>query len=247
MTTVPVEDTRSLTLIQSLQRGLRLVEVVADRGPMTARGMSDAVGIGLPATWNLLRTLVHEDFLVRQPGGLYSLGPQMHSAAQRERDAAAVRAVREVMAELRDATAATAIVAEFDGRHVSVSHVAPTRKGPRPDVWTGMTLPWHATALGKAVLARLSEAEREALLLRAPLESFTFRTSVAPERLSRELEDSAVHLADEEFLYGVSCLALPLAARAAAIGIAFSAGIGRRRRAELEQALITAVERVAST
>jgi DNA-binding IclR family transcriptional regulator len=245
MTTAGLEDSSSLTLIQSLQRGLRLVEVVVEKGPMTARGMSDAIGIGLPATWNLLRTLVHEGFLVRQSGGLYALGPQLHSAAARERDAAAVRALREVLGELRDTTAATAIVAEFDGREVRISHVAPSRKGPRPDVWTGRSLPWHATALGKAVLDGLTLAERHDVLSRAPLEAFTFRTSVAPERLSRELEKPAVRFADEEYLYGISCLAVPLGtARPAAIGIAFSASIGAKRRAQLERALIAAADGV---
>ena len=242
MTNADVQDPRSLTLIQSLQRGLRLVEVVVEKGPMTARGMSEAIGIGLPTTYHLLRTLVHEEFLVRLPGGLYALGPQVHSAAVREREAAAVRALRETMAELRDATAATAIVAEFDGREMAVTHLAPSRKGPRPDLWIGMGLPLHATALGKATLAPMHAADRAAALSRAPLASFTFRTSTDPGRLGRELEQSAVFLADEEYLYGVSCLALPLGTGQASIGIAFPASLGSRRRVELQRTLIATAD-----
>lgn len=242
------EETRSLTLIQSLQRGLRLVEVVVERGPMTARSMSDAIGIGLPTTYHLLRTLVHEGFLLRMPGGLYALGPQLHSAAEREKDASVVRVLREAMTELRDATAATAVVAELVGGHAVVTHIANSKKGPRPDLWIGMELPLHATALGKSVLEQVDDPTRLLALTRAPLESYTWRTSVDPERLRVELEAPAVRAADGEFLYGVSCLAVPLAVpparsgRPAAISVAFSSSFGAKRRRELEQALVGVAE-----
>lgn len=243
-TDASADDARSLTLIQSLQRGLRLVEVIVDRGPLTARDMSEAIGIGLPTTYHLLRTLVHENFLVRMPGGLYTLGPQLHSAAEREKDASVVRVLRETMTDLRDATAATAVVAEFDGAGAVVTHIANSKKGPRPDLWVGMELPLHATALGKAVLGQLDEDAREAALARAPLESYTWRTGVDPERLRGELLASAVRAADGEFLYGVACLAVPLLVpgRPAAIGVAFSSSFGAKRRRELEQALVAATE-----
>jgi len=234
-------DTKSLTLIQSLQRGLRLVEVVVDRGPMTARALSDAIGIGLPTTYHLLRTLVHEDYLVRLTDGLYSLGPQLQSAAEREKDASAVRVLREVMSELRDTTAATVVVAELEGQGAVLTHIANSRKGPRPDLWMGMNLPLHATALGKAVLGQLDVDGRDDALTPA-LEPFTFRTTVDPGRLRRELDASTVSTANEEYLYGVSCLAVPLTAAPApaAMGLAFSSTLGARRRRELEQALIAA-------
>ncbi|MCQ0020910.1 helix-turn-helix domain-containing protein [Actinomadura madurae] len=57
---------RGLTLIQSLQRGLRLVEAVVEQGPMTARTLSKATGLGMPTTYHLLRTLVYEGYLERR-------------------------------------------------------------------------------------------------------------------------------------------------------------------------------------
>jgi DNA-binding IclR family transcriptional regulator len=232
-------EPKSLTLIQSLQRGLRLVEVVVERGPMTARGLSDAIGIGLPTTYHLLRTLVHEDYLVRVAGGLYGLGPQLHSAAEREKDASVVRVLREALGELRDATAATALVAEFDGREAVITHLAPTRKGPRFDLWIGMGLPLHATALGKCVLGHLHAPACDDALGRTSLPAFTWRTSVDPARLRRDLDAPGARSAEEEFLLGVACLAVPLVAdRPAAVGIAFASSLGARRRRELEQELL---------
>jgi DNA-binding IclR family transcriptional regulator len=233
---------KSLTLIQSLQRGLRLVEVVVARGPRTARELSDAIGIGLPTTYHLLRTLVHEDYLVRTTGGRYALGPQLHSAAAREKDAAALRLLREAMAELRDATAATVVVAELDGSRAVITHLAGSRKGPRPDLWIGRDLPLHATAVGKAVLGVLDPAARARLLSGEPLESFTYRTAADPKRLCRELEVAAVRAAADEYLYGVACLAVPLPAapRPAALAVSFPSSFGVKRRRELEEALISA-------
>lgn len=233
---------RSLTLIQSLQRGLRLVEVVVERGPMTARGLSDAIGIGLPTTYHLLRTLVHEGFLLRVSGGFYALGPALHSAAERERDASVVRVLRECMSHLRDATSATVVLAELDNGRAVLTHLANSRKGPRPELWIGMDLPLHATAVGKAVLNQLNATVQDAVLGRQPLEPYTFRTAMDPDRLRRELDSSAIARADDEYLLGVSCQAVSIVAteRPAAIGLAFPSTFGAKRRRELEQALVAA-------
>jgi DNA-binding IclR family transcriptional regulator len=235
------DASKSLTLIQSLQRGLRLVEAVVERGPMTARGMSDAIGIGLPTTYHLLRTLVHEEYLQRLAGGLYAIGPQLRSAAEQERDAQRVRVLRQAMCGLRDRTGATAVVGEIGEGGAVVTHLANSRKGPRPDLWVGMSLPFHATALGKVALAQLDRRERDAVLRSQPLVPFTFRTTTDPSRLGRETENATICFSADEFRYGISCVAVPLPgfARAAGIAVTFSSSVGAKRRRELAH-LVTA-------
>ncbi|WP_021592344.1 MULTISPECIES: IclR family transcriptional regulator [Actinomadura] len=235
---------RGLTLIQSLQRGLRLVEAVVEQGPMTARTLSKATGLGMPTTYHLLRTLVYEGYLERRAGGFYALGPQFHSTAELERQARTVRVLRETTSRLRDLTNATAAVAELDGRDVLLTHLSPSPKGPAPDLWVGMRLPMHATALGKAVLRQVDPARRDELLTAEPLARYTARTIADPLQLMRELAGSPIAHSRDQYLYGISCIAVPLRGlrSPSALSLCFHSGLTPRRRLRLERALVETVE-----
>ncbi len=235
---------RNLTLIQSLQRGLRLVEAVAGHGPMTARALSKATGLGLPTTYHLLRTLVHEGYLGRLPGGRYALGPQLRSTAELERQARIVRVLRETTSSLRDLTNATALVAELDGHDVLLSHLSPSRKWPTPDLWVGMRLPVHATAVGKAVLRHLDPARRDELLTARPLTRYTARTVTDPVLLTRQPGGSPMAHSQDPYLDGIACIAVPLHGlrRPAALSVCFHTGLAPRRRSRLADALVDTVE-----
>lgn len=234
---------RGLTLIQSLQRGLRLVEAVVEQGPMTARTLSKATGLGLPTTYHLLRTLVYEGYLGRLAGGLYALGPRFHSTAELERQARIVRVLRETTSQLRDLINATVAVAELDGRHVLLSHLSPSRNGPNPDLWVGMRLPMHATAVGKAVLRQLDPARRDELLTARPLARFTARTIADPRLLIQESAGSTMAHSQDQYLYGISCIAMPLRGlrSPSALSICFHTDLTPRRRLRLERALVETV------
>ncbi len=63
----PTKDSAP-TLIGSVQRALRLVEVLHAEGPATAKRLSRVTGIPLPTTYHLLRTLSHEGYVHREEG-----------------------------------------------------------------------------------------------------------------------------------------------------------------------------------
>lgn len=62
------------SLVRSLQRGLHIVNVVAAEGPLHAKRIARTVMLPLPTAYHLLRTLVHDDYLVRLDDGTYVLG-----------------------------------------------------------------------------------------------------------------------------------------------------------------------------
>ena len=64
-------------LVRSLQRGLRIINVVAERGPLHAKPLARRVGLPLPTTYHLLRTLVHDGYLARLDDGSYVLGGRL--------------------------------------------------------------------------------------------------------------------------------------------------------------------------
>lgn len=65
------------SLVRSLQRGLHIINVVAVRGPLHAKPVARAVGLSLPTTYHLLRTLVHAGYLSRLADGTYVLGERL--------------------------------------------------------------------------------------------------------------------------------------------------------------------------
>ena len=77
----------------------------------------------------------------------------------------------------------------------------------------GKTAPLHATALGKAILAHISQAHREDLLSRIELTSQTEKTITSEEGLRQELRrirEQGYAVDDEEFEEGIRCIASPI-------------------------------------
>jgi DNA-binding IclR family transcriptional regulator len=64
-------------LVRSLQRGLRIINVVAESGPVHAKPVARHVGLPLPTAYHLLRTLVHDGYLTRLDDGSYVLGGRL--------------------------------------------------------------------------------------------------------------------------------------------------------------------------
>ena len=59
------------TLIGSVQRALRLVDIVANSPrPVPVKSLAARTGLTPGTTYNLVRTLVHEGYLVSEPDGL---------------------------------------------------------------------------------------------------------------------------------------------------------------------------------
>lgn len=65
------------SVVRSLQRGLKIINVVADHGPLHAKPLARSIGVALPTTYHLLRTLVHVGYLERLSDGSYVLGRRL--------------------------------------------------------------------------------------------------------------------------------------------------------------------------
>jgi DNA-binding IclR family transcriptional regulator len=50
--------------VQTVEKTLAILEVVADRGGATAKEVAEALGFPLPTAYRLLHALVHADYLV---------------------------------------------------------------------------------------------------------------------------------------------------------------------------------------
>jgi IclR family acetate operon transcriptional repressor len=200
------------TLIQSVQRALRLLEVVAEReGRAHAKELARAAGLPLSTTYHLLRTLTHEDYLQRLDDGSYVLGHRIDVVRTHGTAARGVAQARPALEWLRDELSSAVYLARHIDGEVVVVEIVDSPKAPRIDLWVGIHHAAHATALGKSILAQLPAPEREDYLARQPLNDLTPHTVVDRRRLRDRLPaPGALAVDDEEYAVGVRCLAAPV-------------------------------------
>lgn len=239
------ESAASPTLIQSLQRGMHLVAAVTERGPLTARALSQETGICLPTTYHLLRTLVHEGYLQRDDDGLYRLGDQLTFVAQLESRARSLRLVREEMTDLATQARVTVSIGVLYNDEIVISQFVAHPGVPRFDCWRGMAVPGHATAIGKSILARMQPPQQAEYLSSRPLDAFTAQTVTTNWRLAAELEVIDLTRCDQQYQYGISCTAAPLVDDTlSAIGAAYPSDRALRQRERIDELLVAAAQRI---
>ncbi|HEY7013574.1 MAG TPA: helix-turn-helix domain-containing protein, partial [Streptosporangiaceae bacterium] len=68
--------------LQTLIRGLAVMELLADGRALSVAQIAQAVGLHRSVTYRIVRTLDDRDFLERQPDGRYRLGLAVASLAR---------------------------------------------------------------------------------------------------------------------------------------------------------------------
>lgn len=202
------------TLIGSVQRALRLVDIVANSPrPMPVKTLSALTGLTTGTTYNLVRTLIHEGYLTSEPDGLV-LGTRF-PAFQSETDARGVflARVRAALRTVTDEVGATAYLSRYHDGEMHLVDIVDAVRNPRIELWVGLDASAHATALGKQILADLSDEERLDYLSRHRLEELTPRTISDRRTLLTQLEHSPGFAVDqEEYAIGNTCVAVPVVA-----------------------------------
>lgn len=229
------------TLIGSVQRALRLIDIVANSArPLPTKMLAAATGLTPGTTYNLVRTLVHEGYLSAEPDGLV-LGTRFPSF-QQEISSRGVFLAR-VRSALRDVTAeigATAYLSRFDDGEMHLVDIVDAVHNPRVELWVGLQSSAHATALGKQILAELPDEHRLDYLSRHRLEELTPRTISDRETLLTQLEHSRGWVVDqEEYAIGATCVAVPVIAPNITASLAISLP---SERAVVDRALVSRLQ-----
>ena len=176
--------------VQALDRGLKILAIVADGDALSLSEIAAKSGIAASTAYRMLTTLAaHGMVEFDQDGQLWSVGVEtyrMGSAFLRRRKL--VDRARAVMQELMETTGETANlgVAE-DDCVVFVSQVE-THQAIRAFFRPGTRSPFHASGIGKAILAHLSPERVNAIVRKAGLEAYTPKTLADPLSLARDLQ-----------------------------------------------------------
>lgn len=205
-------ETRKPTLIASVQRALRLVEVVAAHpNGAPAKQLAREARLPLATTYHLLRTLAHEGYASRLSEGVWVLGDRFEMLRDQGKTQQLLTRVRPALNALRDQLGAASYFGMFDDGEIRVIDIADGPRTPRVDLWIGFEEAAHATAIGKCVLAQLDPDTRLDYLSRHPLVDLTPNTITEPHELIKAVQRPADLITDrEEYAVGTGCASVPV-------------------------------------
>ncbi len=197
--------------LESIDRMIAVLNALESAHDQSLEQVARTAGLSESTALRYLMSLAKHDFVERNPRtGSFRLGLRLFrlgTLAVDRRDV--VNLARPVMEGLLKAFSESVnLAARQQGSIVLISVLDspnPVRKGSR----VGETDVWHATSLGKALMAALPSGEAEALLESVPLTGFTPNTMTTREALLRDLEavrSRGYSIDDEEAVEGLRCV-----------------------------------------
>src|SRR3984957_19315722 len=197
--------------VQSIERAFDLLETLADAGG--ALGLSELArvsGLPLPTVHRLIRTLVNRGYVRQEASRRYTLGSRLIRLGETSSRMLGT-SLRPFLAQLVRVTGETANLAMLDGDEVVYIAQVPSPHQMRMFTEPGRRVRTHCTAVGKALLAQMPEADVRALLRRTGMEPHTVATITDPDELVEHLalvREQGYARDEGEQEIGVRCIAV---------------------------------------
>lgn len=201
--------------VQAIERGLAVLSVIAAADGLTLTDLAQRAGLAPSTAHRVLASLESRRFVFHdEQRGLWLIGVgafEVGTAFLRNRRLAGIGRV--VMHELMERTGETVNLGiEDDGEVVFISQVE-SHGALRAFFRAGSRGAIHASGVGKALLAQLTETRVREILHKRGLAKFTDHTLVAPAELFRELSEIRRRgwaIDNEERTLGMRCVATPI-------------------------------------
>ncbi len=243
--------------VKSADRTLAVLDLLAERGPLTFTQLHTELGLPKSSALNLLKTMTGRRYVRRDSSGRFTLGLRVWEIAETCTEVPDLRAVlRPLMEDLRDATEETVQAAVLEGVEAIYFEVCESKHPMKLAARVGARLPAHASGVGKALLSELDDNELRRRFESVHLQTLTRNTIPTVDALLAELERTrhrGYATDNEEFAIGLRCGAMAVHATARETPIAvsvaiptprYSARIAGQARARLAEVVATAAERL---
>ncbi len=213
---MPVREVerRSSSSVQSVDRAISVMELLARRGSSGVTEVANEIGNHKSTAYRLLTTL-RDRGLVEQEAATekYRLGFGLVLLASTvTADLDVLRCARPVCERLSEQTQETVTVAVLEDDDAVVIHQTVSKSSALSVDWTGRHTPIHATAAGKIFLSHMPEDQRRRILKR-PLERFTENTVLDPAALeehTRLIRQKGYGSTVEELEIGLNAVGAPV-------------------------------------
>jgi len=202
--------------IQSLDRGLHLLEIlVGDEGDLGVTELSRKIGVDKSTAYRLLSTMQSRGYVRQnQETKKYGAGLKVVELSTAILNKMRLRQIAQpflkTLVRETDETAHLAILVQekvvYIDREKSQGVISINTE-------VGAEAPPHCTAIGKVILAYVSEEELSSIVKKKDLHRYTPKTITSLTALKlhlRKVRESGYAFDDEEFNPGVRCLAVPI-------------------------------------
>lgn len=210
----PAVGKKAYYRVASLERGVRVLELLARQGPLSVSEVASHLRMHRSASHRFLATLKDLGYVVQDPSSRYRLSFRLFELGMATVNAIGITQVaRPFLEELANLSNETVNLGHWDGKEIIYIDKVKSREVLLMDLAIGARVPAYCSALGKAILAFRPDAEVRAFLKATPLKPLTPRTTTDPEKLIQELEEIR-HLGyavdREEMVTGLYCVAAPV-------------------------------------
>lgn len=219
-------------MIQAIDRAARILSALQGSRHLGITELGAVLDLSPSTVHGIVKSLQQHGLVVKEPHGQrYMLGPTLLQLSNVYLDTLDVRSrAMRWTADLSERTGlAVRMGVEFFDQVIVIHHES-RPDGSRQMPETGLTIPAHASALGKVLLA-YRPTFLGSLLAKGPLRSLTAETLIDPAALTEALAsvvDKGYAVEDEEAVLGEASIAVPVADRdgeaVAAIGVVYTAG-----------------------
>jgi DNA-binding IclR family transcriptional regulator len=200
--------------IQSVDRALTILGLLASRGALGVTELAAALGVHKSTAFRLVTTLEQHGMVEQHADrGKYRLGMgvlRLAGATTSRMDI--VQRSRPVTRKLAEELGETVNITVLSGSDVLYLDQAVATAALQPHNWVGQRIPLHATSNGKVLLAYLS-TERFAEVTSGSLRRFTKRTKTDPKVLRAEADAArrdGYAIAVDELEIGLTAIAAPI-------------------------------------
>lgn len=176
--------------IDLVAKTIRILEILANREtPMELKDISAEAGLVKSSVFRILYTLRNLDYVEQVNGHSgYQLTLRVLDLARKsEQRPSLINVIRPHLQRIRDQLNESAWFAIHRKNRVVMVDVAESHHPLRLSFAVGDACPVHATALGKAVAAFLTPAERKEMLASTKLTAFTRKTITDRAKIDAEL------------------------------------------------------------
>ena len=200
--------------VASLAKGLRVLELLAANGDMSASRMAGHLDTSRAASHRFLTTLRDLGYVEKTEEGRFRLTFKVVELGMRKLDGFEIRhTVHPFMQEMSLAFGETVNLGHWDG--IAIVHLDKINSTEilRLDVGLGALAPAYCTALGKAVLAFLPDRELEDYLQSVEWVAMSPKTITTPDKLKieiKQIRQRGYAIDDEELSLGLRCVGVPV-------------------------------------
>jgi DNA-binding IclR family transcriptional regulator len=199
-----------------LGSAIRILEAFYDaESDLTLQQICAKAKVGKTSAFRILFTLDQLGYVDKDPvSGKYNLGQRILAAARKAiTSGGLVKIASPHLKRLRDEFDETTNLAVLRKDEIVYLEIFESPHSFRMADTVGARIPWHSTALGKAIAAYLSEDRLKRVLRQSSMKRFTPRTITTLSKYYRVLEDvkkQGYSLDIEESELGATCIASPI-------------------------------------